>query len=102
MAHRSVAMNAGMTPSLSSITWRLSGNRSKSVAAGANGISSGNSDRSLTKSATFGRQNAAVAYQIQSVVVGFSSAGARGPFSLVRSFFVAWIVYMVLQLCTIG
>ena len=89
MAHRSAAMNEGLTPRLPSNSRRLSGKRSKSVAAGANGTRSGSSVRSLTKKATCGRQKTAVAYQLPRDVVGGSTAGEKGPFTRSRSFFVA-------------
>ena len=54
---------------------------------------------SLTKSATWGFQKIAVAYQLHSAVEGSATGTTAGDFKRSKSFFVAWIVNTKIQSC---
>ena len=92
IAEISTSTNAGTTPSVSSTRWSASGNRSANVAAGASGINTGNSVRSLTSNTTCGFQNNTLAYQLPRIVAGSDTGGTTGRFTRPRSFLVAGIL----------
>ena len=64
------------------------GARSSRVAAGASSMNTGSSVRLLTSSATWGRQNRALANQSPSAVVDSSGSATGAPFTRSRSFLV--------------
>jgi hypothetical protein len=85
----SVVMKLRGTSCAASAWARWSGKRARSVAAGASGIKTGNSVASLTRSATCGFQNQAVAYQSPSRVVETSPGRRVNRPTRSRSFLVA-------------
>jgi len=67
------------TPRRAAMSANAAGNRETTEASGANGTSTGSSERSLTNRATWGRQNSGLTYQSPSKPEELNSRGAGRP-----------------------
>jgi hypothetical protein len=84
----SCSMNVRLMACASSTVATAARNRSRTVAAGASGNSTGSRVDSLTNDATCGFQNSAVAYQLPNNVVGCSTGTVVGVPTRSRNFLV--------------